>query len=412
MSQHSSTVAISGYDPFDLDVRKDPYPSYSWLRDEAPVYYVEDHEFWVISRHEDVSWGLNNPEVLSSAEGIAVDRIADLSSLGLEGAENLSEIMISKDAPDHRRLRDLVQREFTPRRIAGWEQQVRAISERCIDDLIAQNEEGTADLTEQLATPLPVTVIAEILGIPTADRVKFKDWSEDIVYLIGGGIDPALQMSALGSALELASYFEAIVTERRKSPGEDLISVLIGAEKDGDTLRHEEIIGQCMLFLIGGNETTTNLLGNTVRALIQHQDQLKRVAENPELVPGAIEETLRWDAPVQGLFRTSRAEFTRAGVTVPDDARVQLLYGSANRDERQFVDAHLFDIDRQVRGHFAFGGGPHYCIGAPLARLETRVALELLLPRIRNVELRAEPQVNYNLLVRGFRTLPITFDAA
>lgn len=406
----TGTVDIDGYDPFNLDVRKDPYPYYRWLHEHAPVYHVEEQDFWILSRHEDVAWGLNAPEVLSSAEGIAVDRVSDLSALGLKGAEYLNEIMISKDDPGHRRLRELVQKEFTPRRIAAWEEQVRAISQACIDDLLAQNEQGTADLTEQLATPLPVTVIAEVLGIPTADRAKFKDWSEDIVYLIGGGIDPALQMSALTSALELAAYFEAIVAERRNSPGEDLVSVLIRANKDGDALRQEEVIGQCMLFLIGGNETTTNLIGNTVKALIGHQDQLARASQDASLIPWAIEETLRWDAPVQGLFRTSMSEFTRAGVTVPNDSRVQLLYGAANRDEQQFPGADSFDIDRKARGHFAFGGGPHFCLGAPLARLESRVALELLLPRIRNVSLREEPQVNYNLLVRGFRTLPIAFD--
>lgn len=403
--------AITGYDPFDLETRKYPYDHYAWLRENSPAYYVAEHDFWILSRHEHVAWGVNATDVLSSAEGIAVERVVDLSALGMEGAENLSEVMISKDPPDHRRLRDLVQKEFTPRRIAGWEAKVRDITEACVHDLIEHNKSGNADLTEHLATPLPVTVIAEILGIPTADRKKFKDWSEDIVYLIGGGIDPALQMTALGSAMELATYFDAIVNERRAQPGEDLISVLLGSTKDGDSLAHHEVIAQCMLFLIGGNETTTNLIGNTLHALVQHPDQLRRCVEDPSLIEWAIEETLRWDAPVQGLFRTSRSPFEIDGTEIPNDARVQLLYGSANRDERQYPNAANFDLDRRSRNHFAFGGGPHYCIGAPLARLETRIAMEYLLPRIRNIEIRDEPQMNYNVLVRGFRSLPIAFDA-
>jgi cytochrome P450 len=400
------------FDPYDVSVRVDPYPHYRRLRDQAPAYYVEERDFWLLSRYDDVNQALRQPAVFSSAEGIAVERIVNLADLGLEGAEFMTEIMISKDPPDHTRIRRLVQKEFTPSHVARWESKIRAICDRLFDEFAERNAAGEADLTRDLATPLPVIVIAEVLGIPPEEREQFKDWSEQVVYMIGGGIDPTLQFSAIGAAMELAEYFGQIADQRRKEPGDDLVSLFVRAGEGDDALTRDEIVGNCVLFLIGGNETTTNLIGNAAKALLAHPDQFCRLEEDPSLVPVALEEVLRWDAPVQGLFRTTRAPVDIDGTTIPADARVQLLYGSANRDERHFPDPDVFDIARNPRDHFAFGGAAHYCIGAPLARLEARAVLEALLQRTRNLHLTGEPQLNINVLVRGPRSLPVAFDPA
>ncbi len=390
-----------GYDPFDLDVRRDPYPYYRRLRDEAPAYYVGEHDFWVLSRREDVFRAVHDYETYSSAEGIAIERTPGV------------KIMIGSDPPYHTRVRRLVQREFTPRAVAGWEPRIDKLCDELFEELLERNAGGDADLTRDLATPLPVMVIAEILGVPVSEREQFKQWSEEVVYLIGGAIDPALQSASVSAALSLGAYFSAIVDERKKDPsGDDLVSLFVRAGEGEDGLTHEEIVTHCILFLIGGNETTTNLIGNTVRALVANRDAEQRLQADPTLVGGAIEEVLRWDAPVQGLFRTTRAPVDIDGTVVPEGSRVQLLYGSANRDERHYPEPDRFDIARGSTDHLAFGGGVHLCIGAPLARLEARHAVSRIVTRLRNLELRDEPQLNFNILVRGPRTLPVSFDVS
>jgi cytochrome P450 len=387
------------YDPYDLDVRRDPYPYYRRLRDEAPAYYVEDHDFWVLSRRENVVAGVRDYDTFSSADGIAIERTPGM------------KIMIGSDPPYHTRVRRLVQREFTPRAVARWEPRIEQLADELFEELLERHAGGDADLTRDLATPLPVMVIAEILGIPVSERDQFKEWSEEVVYLIGGAIDPALQTASVNAALQLGAYFSSIVDERKKDPsGDDLVSLFVRAGEGEDGLTHEEIVTHCILFLIGGNETTTNLIGNTVRALIAHRDAERRLQEDRSVVPAAIEEVLRWDAPVQGLFRTTQRPVDIEGTVIPEGARVQLLYGSANRDERHYPEPDRFDIDRGVTDHLAFGGGVHLCIGAPLARMEAKHAITRIVQRLRNVELRAEPQLNFNILVRGPRSLPVDFE--
>lgn len=388
-----------GYDPYDLDVRRDPYPYYQRLRDEAPAYFVEDHDFWVLSRREDVVAAVRDYDSFSSSDGIAIERTPD------------TKIMIGSDPPYHTRVRRLVQREFTPRAVARWEPRVEQLADELLEELLERHAGGDADLTRDLATPLPVMVIAEILGIPVSEREQFKEWSEEVVYLIGGAIDPALQSASVNAARQLAAYFSSIVDERKKDPsGDDLVSLFVRAGEGEDGLTHEEIVSHCILFLIGGNETTTNLIGNSVRALLADRDAERRLQEDPGLVPAAVEEVLRWDAPVQGLFRTTRRDVEIEGVTIPEGSRVQLLYGSANRDERHYAEPDRFDIDRGMNDHLSFGGGVHLCIGAPLARMEAAYAIKRIVQRLRNIELRSEPQLNFNILVRGPRTLPVTFD--
>ena len=407
-SQETTEVA---YDPYRLDVRADPYPHYQLLRDKAPAYHVADHDFWCITRYSDVSQALPATDAYSSADGIGVDRAPDLGDVDIpDHARAITTAMIGLDPPDHTRLRRLVQREFTRGRIAQLEDQIGVLCDELVDQFIANNGHGDADLARDVATPLPVMVILDMLGVPREDREEFKQWSDQAVHLIGGGIDPALQLGAVDAALELAKYFEKLVDLRVDSPGDDLVSLFCKATPGGERLSRAEIIGQCNLFLVGGNETTTNLIGNTVNALMLHPEQRAVLEESPEQIPAAIEEVLRWDAPVQGLFRTTRKDVEIDGTVIPADSRVQLVYGSANRDERHYPDADLFQIDRNARDHLAFGGGPHYCIGAPLARLETKIVMEALLKRTRNMRSSDDAIQNLNILVRGFRNMPVAFD--
>jgi cytochrome P450 len=399
------------YNPFDIAVRADPYPYYAMLREHAPAYHVAEQDIWCISRYDDVAAAVTDTRRFSSADGIAVERISGLAAAGLTGAEVITGTMISMDPPDHTRLRRLVQREFTRGRIAQWEQRIQQICDELVDDLLGTHwNGGEVDIARDLATPLPVLVILDMLDIPASDRDQFKEWTDQLIYLIGGGIDPMLQLGAVGAALELAGYFEKLVPQRRDNPGDDLVSLFASTGTGGEQLSHIEVIGQCVLFLIGGNETTTNLIGNSVQALMLHPDVQETLAADPSRIPAAIEEVLRWDAPVQGLFRTTTTDVDVGGVTIPADARVQLLYGSANRDASHFPDPDTFDINRDARDHFAFGGGPHYCIGGPLARLEARIAIQTLLSRVRNIRPAGEEVLNLNMLVRGRRSLPVTFE--
>jgi cytochrome P450 len=408
-SQQSAPVA---YDPYALEVRADPYPSYRLLRDHAPAYYVADHNFWCISRFDDVARAVTDTDAFSSADGIGVERAPALPELDLPPSVNAAaSSMIAMDPPQHTRLRRIVTRQFTRARIAEFENRIKVLANELVDTLIARNLDGEADIARDLATPLPTMIILDILDIPRDDREQFKQWSDQSVHLIGGGIDPALQMSAVDAALELGRYFESLASRRRVAPGDDLVSVLCKAS-DGEQLTEAEVIGQCVLFLVGGNETTTNLIGNTVNALMAHPEQRHQLENSPGLVPAAIEEVLRWDAPVQGLFRTTRCDVNIDGTVIPAGARVQLLYGSANRDERHYPDPDLFQIARNPRDHLAFARGAHFCIGAPLARLEAKAAVESLLARTRDMRPTTAPVLNLNVLVRGFRNLPVSFAEA
>ena len=413
----STGTSALRYDPFDLAVRDDPYPHYARLRAEAPVYHVEEHGFWVLSRYDDVARAARDHESLSSAESIGVERqsemfqsLAERFGIDIDTADIPSpRPMIATDPPDHTRLRKLVIREFVPPAVARRQPQVQAICDRLVDDLVAANGRGEADIVQHVAAPLPALVIIDMLGVPPEDHDQLKEWTEQGVHLIGGAIDPALQMTSIGAGMNLFSYFDQIIAERRQAPRDDLISLLL-REEDGQVLSHEELIGQCVLVLVGGHETTTNLIGNAFKAFFAHPDQLGRVRRDPSLVPGALEEVLRWDAPVQGLFRDAVRDVEIAGTVVPAGSRVQLLWGSANRDGDHYPDPDAFLIDRAPRDHFGFGHGIHYCVGAHLARLEAKLAVETILRRTGETLCSAgESQLNYNLLVRGPRTLPVAF---
>jgi cytochrome P450 len=402
--QARRSTQIMEYNPVLPEVRQDPYPYYAWLREEQPVYQVPGMGAYAVSRYEDVNYVLNRPEIFSST-GVSNPTARDAST----GEERRTPMLIFTDPPDHTRLRNIVNRSFTPRMTVDLEPRIREVT----DELVSVVEErGEMDLIEDVAVPLPVTIIAEILGVDPAHKEDFKRWSDRSVA------DSALEAGqehedweADGRAFQ--TYFENVVAERRRAPRNDMISHLIRAEEDQQALNADEVLGFIGLLLIAGNETTTNLLGNAMLALLEHPDQMQKVLDDPGLVPNLVEEALRYDAPVQFLFRTATRDVEIAGTMIPAGSVVLPVFGSACRDDRKYPKAERFDVTRDASGHLAFGHGIHFCLGAPLARLEAKIALEALLFRLRDfrrVDLALE-LVN-PLFLRGPKSLRLRFDSA
>jgi cytochrome P450 len=412
------------YDPCLPAWRTDPYPHYRALRDQAPVYWAPETRAWCVSRYDDVMFVLRSPELFSSRamftflmndghEGrpplswpmlrflVRFVWKARLNPLEFATARNL----IAEDGDRHTGMRAIVNRGFTPRRIAAWETRAREI----VAESMAKLRSGEAfDLVEDLAIPLPVNVIAEMLGVEPSRRQDFKRWSDAIVeHATGPGRGDPFNPRFVDVILELIPYMRRIADARRREPADDLVSVIV-AQQDGDnafTIR--EVIQFAMLLLVAGNETTTNLIGNAVTALLDHPDQLARVARDPGLVPTLIEETLRYDAPIQMLFRTATQDVEIAGTKIPKGAYVAPILGSANRDERHFPDPDRFDVTRDAQGHVGFGFGKHFCLGASLARLEARVALEALVPELPRLTRGRPRELVDSFLVRGPRRLEL-----
>ena len=396
------------YRPFSRRVQADPYPYYRELRAHAPVYHLPDEQLWVLSRYDDVVAALRDPQVFSSQRGMSDLMLGRSARTGEQVPEFLADmigrrLLIAADPPDHGVLRRLTAKVFTPRAIGQMEGRIRQITDELVDHLIDAGDDG--DLVTHLAYPLPVIVIAELLGIPAERRDDFKRWSDSLVGALSGSLAMA-DMQADGT--EMFAFFSETLTERTQSPGDDLISLLITRGNDeGAALGPVEIILFCILLLIAGNETTTNLIGNGARALWDHPEQARRLAADPSLIPAAIEETLRYDSPVQALFRGTAADATLpSGGQIPPGARVMVCFGSANRDETHFPTADTFIADRDPKDHLAFGSGIHFCLGAPLARLETRVVAETLLRRLRALEPAGEPERVDSFILRGFARLP------
>ena len=388
-------MAIS-YDPFGPGVLINPYPWYRWLRSEAPCHHVEAHDFWVISRYDDVDAALRNHAVFSSSEGVGFERRS-------------FHDMISADPPEHTRLRRLVDRQFLPRAVAQLETRVGGIIDALLDPII---ERGRVDLVEDLAAPLPLVVIAELLGIEPERRSDFKRWSDDLLLAVGGGLDEATRTRTEASRHAMAEYIRAAAAERRTRPessATDIIGTLVTAS-DHDALTTREVIAFCMLLLIAGNETTTNTVANGALAIMEHPDQWRFIMRDAGLIPSFVEESLRFDSPIQGFFRTTRADVEVAGATIPAGARVLLLFGSANRDDHHYPDADTFLTTRNPLDHLAFGKGIHFCLGAHLARLELTLLLRAILARVRRLLPDGEVVRVRNPIARGVHRLPVVVE--
>jgi cytochrome P450 len=387
------------YDPFDHAVQDDPYPIYRTLREDHPVYRCVERNSWVLSRYVDVDAALVDPETYCSSKGIFPTR---------EGHDQTADIlpmMIMMDPPQHTELRHLVRRVFTPNRVDALDGVVRATA----DELLAPLQDASScDLVRDLAGPLPAMVMADLLGVPRADRDTFRAWSSAFVQ--GGPSDLDGDSPSLAAAASLYEYFAGFIAERRRSPREDLITALVQSSVDGRRLSEEELLGFCLLLLVAGHETTTNLLSNAVVVLAENAKARDRLAAEEALIPAGVEELLRYDSPVQGLGRTLTRDVTLHGTTMSAGDTVLLLYGSANRDDDAFPDADRFDIDRQPERQVAFGRGIHFCLGAALARLEARILLPEILRRMPSLQpdlaraqrLRSGP-------IRGYSSLPVSW---
>ncbi len=385
------------YDPLDPRVARNPYPFYEALRREAPVHRTP-RGFAAVSRYGDVLDVLRHPGTFSSsAMGDVINGLKSMAH-----AEEGGETLLGTDPPVHTRLRKIVNRAFRPGRIAALEPRIRALAAELVDAFEGRHE---CDLVADLAVPFPVMVIAEILGFDPARRNDFKRWTEEQIAATAGPPTPEFRAALARSGAERLTYLEDLIAERSHHPRSDVLSELLQAERDEEVMTEGEVGNFIVLLLVTGNETTTNLIGNAVLALLEDPEMLAAVAAEPALVPAVIEETLRHDSPVQLTLRRATEDAELSGEKIHCGELLAVLIGSANRDERHFPHADRFDRLRPRRDHLAFGFGTHFCLGAHLARLEARVALETLLSRVRHFEILAEAERMPSLLTRGPRSL-------
>jgi cytochrome P450 len=401
------------FNPFDPRLRSDPYAVYRQLREEAPVYWSEIMQVWVLTRYNDVLSVLRDQSRFSSDRRLATNQfVQQLEEFRqASGPVGRTPTMLSLDPPAHTRMRNLVNKAFTPRVVERIRPHIHEIADELIDAL---PEPGRIDVVTDLAIPLPVIVIAEVLGVPREDRTRFKAWSSDIAGTLAGPFQPQDVLDrAQKSSLELADYFREQIDLRRREPREDLLSALVQAEEQGDLLSEDELLATCVLLLVAGNETTTNLIGNGMLALLQNPDQRRELQADPALIPAAVEEMLRYDGPAQMTSRIATEDMELRGQQVEKGQVLLAILGAANHDPEQFADADSFDVRRQNNRHLAFGYGIHYCIGAPLALAEAQVAFETLLRRFPEPEPSfEEPQWGASFILRGLKSLPITSPVA
>jgi cytochrome P450 len=422
------SLATSGATPLEFDPfvpQNDPYPIYRRLRDEAPVHHNPQRRIWSVTRFDDVIHVLKTPEIFSSRAMFTMlmaggsEKFPPLSremirflwkmvwKLRLNPLEfTTARNLIAEDGERHASMRAVVSRGFTPRRISAWEPRIRELVERCVAPLRAGEP---FDVMSDLAIPVPVTIIAEMLGVSVDRLGDFKRWSDHIISMTTGPErERRFERCNTDPILEFLGVMRELARERRAHPREDLISTIV-AEQEGETaLTDREVVQFVVLLLVAGNETTTNLVGNIVNALLDHPAEAEKVAADPGLVPALVEEGLRYDTPVQVVFRTTTEEVEICGVRIPKGEFVGVFLGSANRDERRFPDPDRFDVTRRPQGFPSFGFGHHFCLGASLARLEAKLMLEALVPELPGWA-RAEPRVERidSFLVRGPKRLPL-----
>ena len=386
------------YNPFLPEVREDPYPQYRALREADPVHRSPFLDMWVLTRYEDVALVLRDHR-------FSADRTKWEGLKALEGFEP-TRSLLSLDPPDHTRLRTLVTKAFTPRVVQQLQPLAKSIVDETLDHAARQ---GGLELIEELAYPLPVAVIAKMLGVPREDWPRFREWSRVLV----GSLDPVAmpdpeQMAAVQSAQNaLFDYFSGVMAARRREPRDDLISGLIAVEERGDVLNERELLVMLNLLLVAGHETTVNLIGNGMLALLRNPEQLALLRQRPDLIESAVEELLRFDSPVQLTGRIVAEACELSGQEVSRGQLVLTLLGAANRDPRQFSDPERLDLSRSPHQHFSFGRGIHFCLGAPLARLEGRIAIGSLVSRFPRLRMAGQPVRSETITLRGLARLPL-----
>lgn len=389
------------YNPYAFAVHDDPYLTYRALRDEAPAWWNPDLEFWVLSRFDDVLEAFRDHGTYSSAGGVALENRRPIHQTSPEFQQ-----MIEMDPPEHTSFRRLVSRAFTPRGVAAMEDEIRRIVNGYLDDVVAQ---GSCDLVADVTGPFPMDVIAAILGLPEADRPALRSCADKILVREDGSM--AMPKEALEGMFGLLEYFIADLPARRAGHGHGLISELAHLEVDGRALTDRELLGFCVLFVIAGHETTTKLVANAVEVLSRHPHQRDLLVADPSLVAGAVEEVLRFHNSTQYMHRTLTRDVELHGQRLREGQSVLLLIGAANHDEREFgPTAEAFDILRRPERHLAFGYGVHFCLGAALARMEAKVALEEIHRRLPDYEVDHATKVRFHSSnVTGWTSLPLTF---
>jgi cytochrome P450 len=388
------------FSPYDYEIHEDPYPSYARLRDEAPLFHNPEVGFWALSRHADVIDAFRDSARFSSALGVSLEP----SAYGPDAHRTSS--FIAMDPPMHGRMRGLVARAFTPRRVEKLEPDIRALARTHLDRALAEG--SGMDLIADLAGKLPMDVISELMGVPPADRDELRRLADLVLHREEGNID--VPVAGMEASLTLVGYYADMVAERRRRPGDDLTSALIAAELDGRRLSDDDLIAFLFLMVVAGNETTTKLLGHAWYWAWRNPGERAKAFSDPARIPDWVEETLRYDTSSQFIVRTATEDIPLHGGVVPAGDRVLLMLGSANRDPRAFPDPDRFDLDRAHDVQLAsFGVGRHFCLGASLARLEARVALEELVARVADYDIdEAGAQRVHSANVRGFATLPTT----
>lgn len=386
----TTTVA---FDPYDHAVQDDPFPIYEVLRKEHPVWHDPEGRFWAITRYEDVRTALQSHEIYSNTGGII---------LGTD-VEKAPPSMVLMDPPEHTRLRNLVSRAFTPRRIASFEDALRESVDEFIDAFIDLDE---VDLVPAFADLVPVRAISDIVGVPREEREQFRQWAD---LMIG---DPQSE-AGMTAMMECFGYFSQMLEDRTKHPRDDMLTAMAQAEVDGERLSLEEQVGMVLLLFFAGIETTVFHMSNLVYELGIHPEIQQQLRDDPSLIPSAAEEVLRFDAPVQGDIRTLKQDVELHGVTMPKGDVVLVVLGSANRDPEVFENPDVLDIRRSPNPHLSFAHGPHFCLGAPLVRLEQRVAFERLLERVPPFRVKEEGAKRRHMngpFMRGMEAVPVVFE--
>jgi cytochrome P450 len=390
--------------------KANPYPYYAWLRAEAPVHRTilpTREPAWLITRYEDAALVLRDERFVKEAAKALTPAQAGQQRWFRKIFLALRRNMLNLDPPDHTRLRGLVSKAFTPRLIEHMRPRIEKLTNDLLD---AVQDRGRLDLIRDYALPLPTTVIAEILGVPVKDRHAFHGWSNAVVAAAASTWE---MVKAVPNAWALVRYIRRLIKRRRAQPQDDLVSALARAEEAGDTLSEDELLAMIFLLLVAGHETTVNLIGNGMLALLEHPEQMERLRRDPALIKPAVEELLRYSSPVElATERYAKEDVTIAGVTIPRGEMVFAVIASANRDERQFPNPDALDIAREPNRHLSFGLGTHFCLGATLARLEGQIALNTLLRRAGEARLAVAParlRWRRGLLLRGLEGLPVTF---
>ncbi|MEA2827487.1 MAG: pimeloyl-[acyl-carrier protein] synthase [Actinomycetota bacterium] len=383
--------------------RSDPYPTYAFIRRHEPVHHAPDGT-WVLTRYDHAAAVLRDPRFSTNparlGEGIDPATSSPVRQAG-------SNLMMFLDPPDHTRLRGLVSQAFTPRTVDSLKPRIERLVDELLDAVVERGD-GELDVLADLAYPLPTVVICELLGVPVADRESFKGWAAGASRLLDNYLDQAALMEGMAAGMELFRYFSDLVEQRRAHPGPDLLSALLAAEAEGDRLSHAELLSTVTLLFVAGFETTMNLLGNGMLALLRNPSEIDRLRADPSLVRTAVEELIRYDGPVHITARIATTDVEIGGERIREGEQVAVSLGAANRDPEQFPDPDRLDVGRTPNRHLGLGGGPHFCLGATLARIEAQAAFAAVLRRFAHLELATEhPTYRDHFVIRGLTGLKV-----